>query len=404
MSRKLKVLLGGVPFGRDNIGDESILENVVKIVREQQPDAEITVSTDDGDATSEKLGVETVELFGFAPTYSRERMRWVLENNDVFIWSGATGLSDYPEIPVEMMRIAQRAGRKTVLWGVGMNENLNPAKYKVLPGKRRTILRLGSALTLGILDLVAWEERRRERRARSKIGTALAAADLAALRDPESVQAARKCGALPDLIVGADSALIQEAADWRDVSLPDALKKRLEDDNPKVGICISAQREVENRANLIAFFDRLVAEGNSLVLIPMNPVTDLKLMAGLKGEMERPEGAIVIEGIREPGEITAIAGRMDCVISSRLHLLILASTRHVPVIGISRGSKVDNFLRPFGLEPAGSVEDCDFDYLYEETMRLMRDRDAFQERSRAVREDLLKRLDRAQRLLKEVLR
>ena len=107
----MNILVGGVPFGRNNVGDEAILECVVKLLQKLRPDARLTVSTDDGAATAAKFGVRTVELFGFEPPYSRERMRRELEAHDVFFWAGATGLSDYPEIPSEMLRIAQAAGR-----------------------------------------------------------------------------------------------------------------------------------------------------------------------------------------------------------------------------------------------------------------------------------------------------
>ena len=95
---------------------------------------------------------------------------------------------------------------------------------------------------------------------------------------------------------------------------------------------------------------------------------------------------------------------MDVLISSRLHLLILGSINHVPLVGISRGSKVDNFLAPFGLDAVGSVESCDFDRLVAETARWLDGRDEFRQRSEKVRADLLARLDRATGRLKEVLR
>ncbi len=52
-----KILIGGVPFGRDNVGDEAILECIVSIVRSVCPDSEIWVSTDDREATEKKLKV-----------------------------------------------------------------------------------------------------------------------------------------------------------------------------------------------------------------------------------------------------------------------------------------------------------------------------------------------------------
>jgi polysaccharide pyruvyl transferase WcaK-like protein len=135
----------------------------------------------------------------------------------------------------------------------------------------------------------------------------------------------------------------------------------------------------------------------------MNPITDALLMRGLRDAMRQPERALVVEGRYEPGEILTVAGTLDVVAASRLHLLILASILHVPIIGISRGSKVDNFLEPFGLTSVGSVESCDFGRLEGEFRRLLDDRAGFERRSRQVRQELLTRLERARVRLREVL-
>jgi polysaccharide pyruvyl transferase WcaK-like protein len=400
----MKILIGGVPFGRNNVGDEAILECVVRIVRGLRPDAELTVSTDDGPATGRKLNVGTVELFGFEPPYSRARMAQALGEHDVFIWAGATGLSDYPEIPVEMLRLAQRAGRKTVVWNVGMNDELNPAKYRVLPGKRRTVLALLSRFALGLWDGVAWEEQRRVQRARTAVANALNDAELVVVRDPESREQVLQCGTCSEVIVGADSALLLELASAEQMKLPAAVMSLLSFAGPKIGICVSAQRKIANLDKLVAYCDGLVENDTRRVLfIPMNPITDAGLMEELRRKMKWPDRAAILEGRYEPAEILWVASRMDLIISSRLHLIILASIVHTPFIGVSRGSKVDNFLNPFGLQSVGSVEQCDFARLRQETERLLSERPAFTVRSRAVRGQLLQRLSGATARLKEVL-
>jgi polysaccharide pyruvyl transferase WcaK-like protein len=125
----------------------------------------------------------------------------------------------------------------------------------------------------------------------------------------------------------------------------------------------------------------------------MNPLTDAPLMAGLQQQMNHPERAVVIEGRYEPSEILAVAAKLDVIASSRLHLLILASIVHVPIVGISRGSKVDNFLQPFGLTPVGSVDSCDFGQLKSEILRMIQTRKDFETQSLHIRNRLLQRLD-----------
>jgi polysaccharide pyruvyl transferase WcaK-like protein len=395
--------LGGVPYGRNNVGDEAILECVVGLIREICPAGRILVSTDDRDGTSRRLGVDTVPLFGFAPPYSRRQMKQCIAEADVFVWAGATGLSDYPEIPLDMLKIAHRSGTRTVVWGVGMNSELNPHIYRFLPGRRRSVLDALGWLTLRRIDVVKQVEEAAEVRARNQIVEQLNAADLVVLRDPETLAAVQACGPVPKAIVGADSAELLTPVPWEDVALDREEHAMLESDARKIGLCVSAQRRIVHQQELIEFMDRLADQNYRIVFLPMNHATDAPLMETLRQQMKNKEHSIVIHGKRLPREILAIAGKLDLVISSRLHLLILASVLHVPIIGISRGSKVDNFLAPFGHTSAGSVDECDFGHMQNEVDRLIDSRAEFAEVSAAVHEMLLQRLAKAKVRLAELL-
>lgn len=403
MGRALNIFIGGVPFGRNNVGDEAILECTVGIVRKICPDAMIVVSTDDQRHTAERLKVDTVPLFGFAPPYSKRQMRRCIAEADVFVWAGATGLSDYPEIPLSMLEIAHHAGTKTVVWGVGMNRELNPFLYQVLPGRRRAMLELLSRLAFGKINLVKRVEEIGKARACHKIVAQLERADLVVLRDPETLTAIHACGEIHNAVVGADSAELLEPVPWHEVSLEPDARTILESDHRKIGLCVSAQRQLVHEQELIDFLDRLAKRDYRIVFLPMNHETDAPLMMGLLDRMEHKAHAVVIKGRHSPGEILSIAGCLDLVISSRLHLLILASILHVPIIGISRGTKVDNFLAPFGHVTAGSVDECDFDHMQSELDRLIDSRQEFEEVSLAVREMLLERMDHAIGLLAGLL-
>ena len=54
------------------------------------------------------------------------------------------------------------------------------------------------------------------------------------------------------------------------------------------------------------------------------------------------------------------AAQCDVVLSSRLHLLILAANAGTPGLGIARGSKLANWLSNFGRTVEGSVQGCDW--------------------------------------------
>ena len=108
--------------------------------------------------------------------------------------------------------------------------------------------------------------------------------------------------------------------------------------------------------------DAVRADGGEVLGIPMNPKTDRALLSRL--------GVDCMDG-DTPDAVMAAAASCDVVVSSRLHLLILAAMAGTPGIGVARGSKIANWLANFGASPAGSVFDCDWEAV------AVRVRDAF---------------------------
>ena len=399
----MRILLAGVPFGCENVGDEAILACALEIFREVAPDAEYTVSTGDP-RTAERLNVAACPLMGFDRSVSDDQAARIIGDHDCFVWCGATGLSDYPQVTTKLMFHAQAQGKKTILWGVGMNDELTPSFHKVLPGRRRKVLLAMKAATLGMVDTIGIVERGRDANSRDKIVRCLNAADLIFLRDSQSRDEVLRSGVTNETAVGADSAIRLQPADLETMNLAPGIRSELLSDTRKVGLCVSAQSAIADERGLAASIDAMIeANGVHVIGIPMNPLTDSALMARLGGYMKHRERFSVIVGEYEPDEILAIAARMGVIISSRLHLLILASIVHVPVVGVSRGSKVDNFLSFFGLKSVGSVNSCDFAALEGEVARLLADPDAFRSKSETVLQDGLARLSAAQEKLREFL-
>lgn len=394
-----RVLVGGVPFGRDNVGDEAILECVVGIVREVSPNADIWVSTDDQEATSVKLNVKTKPLFGFDPPgYHREEMFATIDAMDAFVWSGATGLSDYPEIPLEMLSRAASRGKKTAIFCTGMNTELNPYLYKLLPGARLTVFSLLKRLSLGSLDLVKSYERGKQRKAGARMLEGIRSAGKVILRDAPSLEAMKALIGDPGrpIVIGADPAIEIRPKAVASSRFSPEIQAVVKEPCPKIGLCISAQSPVRQLKEVAASFDRLIADsGVKVVGIPMNPITDSKLMNDFRGLLAAPEAMSVAEGRFEPDEIAGLASEMDVVISSRLHLLILASITKTPIIGISRGSKVTNFTSQFDLPDIGSVDTLSVGLLENEIRRLLADEDQYRSNATKVMEAMSGRLAKA---------
>ena len=342
----MKILLGGIPLGCDNIGDEAIIACVVRRLKESMPGVALTVATADP-ATAARLEVAVVPSFGFAGV-GLDGFADVARRHDAYIWCGATGLSDYPDVALDLLERAQGAGVATFVWGVGMDDELNPVFFRV-HGKRRALLKLAG--------LVGWYERRLRARLARRFAALLPRCKGVWLRDPESVAMLASMG-YAGAGVAADTAILLEEPGG-------AVRRTSCAVPPRLGLCISTQRQVADLEGLKRMIAAVRASGARVLGIPMNPKTDRALMERL--------GVACIAG-DTPEAVQAAAATCDVVLSSRLHLLILAANVGTPVLGIARGSKLANWLANFGRTVEGSVFDCDWARVTEHVLAALKER------------------------------
>ena len=391
----MRILLGGVPLGCDNIGDEAIVGSVAALLRKLFPGAELAVSTRDREGTAARLGVDTVPLYGFGGDPDLRGFAAAVRKCDAYIWFGATGLSDYPEMALRLLRAARAAGVTTVVWGVGMNSELNPVFYRAY-GRRRQLLNFASKCCFGLADFVAAYERGLRRRTMRHIRRGLAECALVVLRDAPSVREVAKCG-FASAVEGADTAILQSSAP--EPPLPEAPGVT------RIGFCISEQSAVRDLDGVRKLWDELLDDpARRLALIPMNPVTDRKLMLKLAAGCRHSDRIECLDSA-DPAVVQACAGQCRVLVSSRLHLLILGANAGTPGVGIERGSKIANWLANFGETPAGTVGDCDFSGVRSRIERVLARPDAeVRAEVRGVMAALRLRLDAAAERLERVLR
>ena len=353
----MRILLGGIPLGCDNIGDEAIIACVVKMLKGSLPDVELTVATADP-ATATRLGVAVVSPYGFAGQ-GIEGFAETVRRHDAYVWCGATGLSDYPSVALDLLKVAQDADVPTFIWGVGMDDELNPVFFKVC-GKKR--------LLLSLFGLVGWYERRLRAKLARRISTILSRCRGVWLRDPQSAEMLAKTG-FPGAKVSADTAILlgNSKPETRnpEPGTPNSKLETLNSKLPTLGLCISTQRQVADLEGLKEMIAAVRATGAHVLGIPMNPKTDRALLERM--------GVACIAGDTPEAVLEAAAG-CSVVLSSRLHLLILAANVGTPILGIARGSKLANWLANFGRTVEGSVSDCDWEKVTEHVLDALKDR------------------------------
>ncbi len=397
----MKILLGGIPLGCENIGDEAILACVIGIFRRCAPEAELAVCTRDREGTERKFGVKTFPAYGFDPALTIDGFDEIVKDFDWFVWAGATGLSDYPAMGCRLLEGARRGGVKTIVWNVGMNDTFNPAFFTIRGKKKMLCDFVRRAFGF---DLLPRWEKYLAAEIRQVIARELSTCKLIVLRDADSLAELRKCAPFPDARVGADSAILLEGVS----QLPWASEEeaqRFAAAEKRIALCISAQSPVRDLAAMARWMEEKAKEDARIlwVMIPMNPRTDYELMARLQKMFARPERSLLLAGFHEPEEVQTVVGQCQLVVASRLHLMILGLNRLVPGIGIARGSKITTSLAAFGLPTCGSTEAPDYVALSKEVPRFLEGDAAFCANAAAVREAMLKRLADAEDVLRNVL-
>ena len=372
----MKILLGGIPLGCDNIGDEAIIACVVKMLKASLPGVELTVATADPD-TADLLGVKVVPPFGFAGR-GLDGFDDIVRRHDAYVWCGATGLSDYPQVALDLLEIAQGAGVPTFIWGVGMDDELNPAFFKVR-GKRR--------LVLSLFGLVGWYERRLRARLARRIAATLPKCKGVWLRDPQSAAMLSATG-FPGANIAADTAILL-APPYHHTTTPQYHNTTIPPHHhTTLGLCISTQRQVADLDGVKGLIAAVRASGAKVIGIPMNPKTDRVLLDRL--------GVESISGTT-PEAVQEAAAKCDVILSSRLHLLILAANVGTPGIGIARGSKLANWLSNFNRTVSGSVFDCDWKKVTDEVLAALSNRGDWDAVRDAAYAKLMARLEAARK-------
>ena len=381
----MKIILGGVPFGSGNIGDEAILNCAVNIFRRNFPEAHLAAATFAPAAAVTHLGIERVPAFGFDPAVSMRDFRRTARNFDMFVWAGGTGLSDYPQIGADLLENAQKLGLKTVIWQVGMNRELNP-KYFQLHGRMLKITEF--------FGITGYCERQLEKRMRERLQVCVSRCDLIALRDQPSLIELHNSGEFPAAVFGADSVILQEASAG-ELLPPDVAKRR------SVGICIAEKLNKRKFQQAVDFLRHLqITENVRLVFIPMSE-SDRKIMQPLAEQLD-PAMDNVFVNCSLPEDVQNVVKGCSLLLSGRLQLTIMGLNALVPGIGIANSSKIANCLNMFGLPVFNNQSVIDFDQLYEECVRWL-NTPGFAERAKGIRERMLKRLELCESHLKELV-
>jgi polysaccharide pyruvyl transferase CsaB len=354
---KQRLLFSGY-YGLGNAGDEAVLAASTSLFRARQPELELTALSSSPNSTRTEFGIKSVARM-------RPAALAAIRHCDLFLSGGGSLLQDRTSLKsliyyLLLLDYARRSGKRTMVFAQGIGPLIRPA-------------------------------------ARRWTAKVLSRVDAITVRDVESADLLRSIGVAgpgaPEIEVTADPVFALEPAITERVTAA-ALQR------PSLGVSLRpwdrVERILDPLAEALSYFEGEL----SLQAWPLQPDQDTAVCEALAARLPAVQ---VMRSKLSPAEWMGLAGWTDVVIGMRLHALIFAAARAVPVVGISYDPKVDALLGRLRAKPVGTADTLNAQSLrsaintsLEEDERRRQDREL---RAEHLRTQAMRNIDRALELL-----
>ena len=193
-----------------------------------------------------------------------------------------------------------------------------------------------------------------QRLVRSVINTV----DVITLREKLSEADLRSIGVSnPNVTVTADAAFkLSSIADDEAEQL--LLNEGFEDiGKPRVGVSVRAWSKAKFGDDYIMKIaracDDIADTGKEIIFIPMQFPNDIAVSKRVASMMKNK--SYVLTNRYTPAQILGVVGRVDAMVSMRLHTLIFAAVKNVPMVGIIYDPKIEYYLKELNMPEGGDV-------------------------------------------------
>jgi len=351
----MKVVLSGY-FGFGNIGDEAILEAMVRGLRSHAPDIEITVLSANPSLTEKAYNVKAA---------SRWRLRSIMRSikeSDVVI-SGGGGLIQDVTGPFTLIYylgiiyLAKWYRKKTVIIGQG----LGPIK--------RLLNRIIARWILSKVDLII-------------------------VRDEESYQNLSNFGIKRgEKHFTSDVTLMLPQTDSEKKTELLRAEGIERGEGPLIGISIRKPSRRIPKAKAEVYYKTIASALDSLIeklhaqfiFIPFHYPKDVIESAKIINLMKNSVHIVVREyGARD---VMGLIGSMDLFIGMRLHSMIFSAMEGIPMVGVAYDPKVKAFLNSIG-QKSINVEDVTEEMFIKLVEDAWENREAIKEKLNRILSDL----------------
>jgi polysaccharide pyruvyl transferase CsaB len=337
-------------YGYRNSGDEAILNSTIQSMRAVDPDVSFAVFSKKPGKTIRDHEVNSIHRFNLL------RAIGILKKTRLFLAGGGNLIQDNTSTRsilyyLYMLGLARRCGAKTMLFANGIGpivRNIN----------RKLVIR-----TLNRLDAIT-------------------------LREPVSFDELKSMGVdKPPIHITSDPAIMLESAP--DSAVDELIKAEgIPADKPLVGISVRKWADLSYLEEIAAIADFCAESlGAHPVFIPMQYPSDLNICRSVMDRMRSQ--ASVIARDYPPEYILGFTGRLSLMIGMRLHSLIYAACRGVPMLGMIYEPKVDAFLKEVSQPSTGSLLKMDHDHVTGLLREIWANREKISEELKCSRNALL---------------
>jgi polysaccharide pyruvyl transferase CsaB len=354
-ARVYRIVLSGY-YGFRNSGDEAVLKSILTALDEAGTAAGIKIEpivlSGDPEWTSRQYGVEAIHRMKLG------EVRRALNNSDGLISGGgsllqdATGLGSIPYY-LGIISLARWCGKPTFVYAQG----IGPVNRKLF---------------------------------QPFIARAFKKAKVVSVRDEESAMLLRRYGVpeakidvVPDPVMGLPpgEADVEErggfgagahgGAHAGTFAAADREGKAGTDTRPIVGVSVRFWRG--DRADLVRAAAALEAlAGRCDVRLRFLPFHHGSDEDASRYVMERLTCAAELAPAHDdPQRMLREVGRCALLIGMRLHSLIYAANREVPLLGISYDPKIDQFLARLGQRAAGTTDELDPEFVAQQALEMI---------------------------------
>lgn len=363
--KKYHVVLSGY-YGFDNAGDEAILESISQTLQADDDGVELTVLTNNPEATSQNYGLKSVHRAKILSVFRS------IKACDMLLFGGGSLLQDRTSTRsilyyLSIIRVAKLMGKPVMLYANGIGP--------VEKSKNRT-----------------------------RVKRAVDQADMVTVRDRGSARELESMGIKnKDIHVTADPVFqLMPVSDARSIELLETVGLQ-----PGTPFAVVSVREWQNTeafsVELAAVCDYLRCTYNMEILfILMQPQKDRQAAQRVREAMKGP--SYILDVPCSPKELMGVLGQGKLCLAMRLHALIFAARMAVPSLGLVYDPKVDSYLKELDMTSVGDVTAFDRKLAIEKVDKLMAEYDTYLERLKRKTGELSAAAQKNEQLLFELLK